>query len=143
MKKFRLLKAWLKNAKYSFKQKNWRAAFDSVLRTRNLDKDKEVFSSDSLFKAMRIRLRRLEWRESDERFFRRGFRHAFTFHPKERGRAPWLESLMYTRSLYNFNRGEYRRDQFPREQKANKWLQRVRKLLYRNKFTNVYIKSRR
>jgi ribosomal protein S4 len=130
MKKFRLLKYWLKTVKYSFKHKVWGV-------------DGQPALPDVLFKMARLRLRKLEWRESSDRFERPGLRHAFTFHPKERRHARWLESLMYRRALYSYQRGEYRRDQLPREQKSQKWLQRLRKLMYRRKPTHLYIKRRR
>jgi hypothetical protein len=40
-----------------------------------------------ILKPLLRRVRRLEWRESDERFFRSGFRTAFGFRPIERRRA--------------------------------------------------------
>jgi ribosomal protein S4 len=95
-----------------------------------------------VWKEIQRRARRLEWRESDELFFRKGFRNAFRFYPSERNRAPWLEALMYNRSLYSTRLGEYRRRQFPREQKRFKWLQRVRKALFPSR-TAKYIKGRR
>jgi ribosomal protein S4 len=130
MKKFRLLKNWLKTVKYSFKQKVWGV-------------DGQPALPDVLFKMARLRLRKLEWREASDRFERFGLRQAFTFHPKERRHARWLEALMYRRSLYSYQRGEYRRDQFPREQKSRKWMQRLRKLMYRRKLTHLYLKRRR
>jgi ribosomal protein S4 len=95
-----------------------------------------------IWKDIHRRVRRLTWRESDDAFTRRGFRNAFKFYPAERNRAPWLEALMYNRSLYSTNLREFRRHQFPREQKKYKWLQRVRKGLFPGR-THVYIKGRR
>jgi ribosomal protein S4 len=131
MKKRRLMKSWLREVKYGFKQRVWRSR-------RNIQALPE-----ELFKLARIRLRKLDWRESDERFYRGGLNQAFTFHPRERRNAPWLESLLYRRALYSYCRGEYRRAQFPREYKVNKWIQKLRKLLYRRKLVNTYVKRRR
>jgi ribosomal protein S4 len=131
MKKRRIMKAWLREVKYGFKQRVWRSR-------RNIQALPE-----ELFKLARIRLRKLDWRESDEKFHRWGLNQAFTFHPRERRNAPWLESLLYRRSLYSYCRGEYRRAQFPREYKVNKWIQKLRKLLYRRKLANTYVKRRR
>jgi hypothetical protein len=83
----------------------------------------------ALWKDVQRQVRRFEWRESDEAFFRKGFRHAFTLHPRERSKAPWLQPLIYNRSTYSTRLHEFRRHQFPREQKKYKWLQRVRKSL--------------
>jgi hypothetical protein len=143
MKKKRLLKGWLKFVKISFKDKSWVAAVNYAIRSSGGTSTAEALSSDVLFKESRLRLRRLEWRERSDRFDRQGFRNAFTFHPRERGNAPWLESLMFTRSAYNFQRMDYKRDQFPREQKHKKWLQRLRKSLYRKNASHVYIRGRR
>ena len=129
-KKFRYLKKWLRDIKYAFKQHYWSYEGEHVL-------------PDELFKLARIRLRKLDWRESDELFFRDGLRHAFTFHPRERSSTRWLEPLLLRRSLYNQRRGEYRRYQFPREQKNRKWLQKLRKLMFRNPPSRMYIKGRR
>jgi ribosomal protein S4 len=82
-----------------------------------------------IWKDVQRRIRRFEWRESDEVFFRPGFRNAFSLHPKERRQAPWLQPLLYNRSTYSTRLHEFRRWQFPREQKKYKWLQRVRKSL--------------
>jgi ribosomal protein S4 len=49
---------------------------------------------------------------------------------------------MYNRSLYSTNRGEFRRRQFPREQKKYKWLQRVRKAFFPSRSAK-YIRNRR
>jgi len=95
-----------------------------------------------VWRDIQRRARRLEWRESDDVFARKGFRNAFRFYPSERNRAPWLESLMYNRSLFSTRLREFRRRQFPKEQKKYKWLQRVRKSLFPGR-TNVYIKGRR
>jgi len=83
-----------------------------------------------IWKEIQRRIRKFEWRESDEVFFRRGFRTAFQFYPSERRRAPWLEPLMLTRATYSTRLREFRRRQYPHEQKKFKWLQRVRRLLY-------------
>lgn len=96
----------------------------------------------TIWNEIQRRVRRFEWRESDEVFFRPGFRYAFRFYPSERNRAPWLEHLMYTRATYSTRLHEFRRWQFPREQKKYKWLQRVRKFLYPSKLVR-YIKGRR
>jgi len=95
-----------------------------------------------IWKEIQRRIRKFEWRESDEVFFRRGFRRAFQFHSNERRKAPWLEKLMYTRAAYSTRLSEFRRRQYPHEQKKFKWLQRVRRMLYpgRNAW---YIKGRR
>jgi ribosomal protein S4 len=95
-----------------------------------------------IWNEIQRRVRKFEWRESDEVFFRPGFRNAFRFQPNERNRAPWLEHLMYTRATYSTRLHEFRRWQLPREQKKYKWLQRVRKTLYPSK-TVKYIKGRR
>jgi hypothetical protein len=96
----------------------------------------------SRWKEIQRRIRKFEWRESDEVFFRQGFRNAFSFFPSERSRAPWLEALMYTRATYSTRLREFRRRQFPREQKKYKWLQRVRKALFATQ-TNRYVRGRR
>lgn len=49
---------------------------------------------------------------------------------------------MYNRSLFSTHRGEFRRRQFPREQKKYKWLQRVRKAFFPSRSAR-YIKGRR
>lgn len=95
-----------------------------------------------IWKDIHRRVRRLTWRESDDEFTRRGFRNAFRFYPTERNRAPWLEALMYNRALFSTNLKEFRRRQFPREQKKYKWLQRVRKTLFPGR-TNTYVRGRR
>jgi ribosomal protein S4 len=100
------------------------------------------FMPPVVWKEIQRRARQLEWRESDDVFRRSGFRMAFRFYPSERNRAPWLESLMYNRSLFSTRLHEFRRRQYPREQKKYKWLQRVRKSLFPGR-TNVYIKGRR
>jgi ribosomal protein S4 len=130
-KKFRYVKRWLRAINFAFKQKSyWTYKGEHIL-------------PDELYKLARIRLRKLDWRESDELFYRHGLKHAFTFHPRERMNTRWLEPLLLRRSLYDFNRGEYRRYQFPREQKNRKWLQKLRKLMYRNRPSRMYIKGRR
>jgi ribosomal protein S4 len=95
-----------------------------------------------IWKEIQRRIRKFEWRESDEVFFRRGFRTAFQFYPNERRKAPWLEHLLYTRATYSTRLREFRRRQYPHEQKKFKWLQRVRKLLYPGRRVR-YIKWRR
>lgn len=142
-KKLRVLKGWLKNVKYSLKEKTWIKAITHTLESEGDSYSEGSIVEETLFKATRLRLRKLDWRESDNKFSRHGLKTAFTFHPKERLNAPWLESLMYRRSLYSYRRGEYRRHQFPREQKSKKWLQRFRKLMYRRKASRIYIKRRR
>jgi len=49
---------------------------------------------------------------------------------------------MYTRATYSTRLAEFRRRQYPHEQKKFKWLQRVRKMLYPGRGTR-YIKGRR
>ena len=49
---------------------------------------------------------------------------------------------MYNRSLYTTSLREFRRRQFPREQKKYKWLQRVRKNFFPGR-TNTYFRWRR
>lgn len=49
---------------------------------------------------------------------------------------------MYTRATFSTRLREFRRRQFPREQKKFKWLQRVRKALFATR-TNRYIRGRR
>jgi ribosomal protein S4 len=95
-----------------------------------------------IWKEIQRRIRKFEWRESDEVFFRKGFRNAFRFHPNERRKSPWLEALIYTRATYSTRLAEFRRRQYPHEQKKFKWLQRVRKMLYPGRGTR-YIKGRR
>jgi ribosomal protein S4 len=95
-----------------------------------------------IWKEIQRRVRKFEWRESDEVFFRKGFRKAFQFYPNERRKAPWLEHLMYTRATYSTRLREFRRRQYPHEQKKFKWLQRVRKMLYPGRQAK-YIKGRR
>jgi ribosomal protein S4 len=95
-----------------------------------------------IWKEIQRRVRKFEWRESDEVFFRKGFQNAFRFFPQEYNRAPWLEALMYTRATYSTRLREFRRRQFPREQKKYKWLQRVRKSLAPTKAAR-YLKGRR
>jgi len=46
---------------------------------------------------------------------------------------------MYNRSLYTTSLREFRRRQFPREQKKYKWLQRVRKAFFPGR-TNTYLR---
>jgi hypothetical protein len=65
-------------------------------------------------------VRRFEWRESDEVFFRSGFRNAFSLHPREHRLTPWLQPLIYNRATYNTRLHEFRRRQFPHEQKKYK-----------------------
>jgi ribosomal protein S4 len=84
----------------------------------------------AIWKDIQRRIRKFEWRESDQVFARRGFRNAFKFRPNERRKAYWLEPLLYTRSAYSTRLRAFRRRQFPHEQKKFKWLQRVRKQLY-------------
>jgi ribosomal protein S4 len=84
----------------------------------------------AIWKDIQRRIRKFEWRESDQVFARRGFRNAFKFRPNERRKAYWLEPLLYTRSTYSTRLRAFRRRQFPHEQKKFKWLQRVRKQLY-------------
>lgn len=131
MKKRRILKGWLRVAKYSFKSRFWKSR-------RNVQ-----VLPDELFRLSRSRLRKLEWRDSDEKYYRRGLRHAFSFHPKARRNAPWLEVLLYRRALYPYKRAEFRRYMFPREQKSHRWREKLRKLMYRRKLTNTYFKKRR
>lgn len=89
------------------------------------------------------RTRKLEWQESDEHFHRPGFRNAFSFHPAESRKTPWLEPLIYRRTAYSTRHREYRRYQFPREQKRLKWLQRYRKTLVPfRRGRRLYIKGR-
>jgi hypothetical protein len=94
------------------------------------------------WKQIRARVRHVEWRESDEIFFRHGFHTAFQVYSYERTRAPWLEALIYNRATYSTRLREFRRWQFPREQKKYKWLQRVRKSLAPSR-KNRYFKGRR
>jgi ribosomal protein S4 len=124
MKKYRFLKNWLKNMKRGLKKINWE------------------YMPELLFKGMRVRLRKLEWREPDRHFNRRGWRNAFSFFPNERKKAPWLERIMFRRSLYSTLRGPYRRYQFPREQKRLNWLQYYRKAIFAQG-SKKYIKGRR
>ncbi len=49
---------------------------------------------------------------------------------------------MYTRATYSTRLREFRRRQYPHEQKKFKWLQRVRKMLYPGRRAR-YIKWRR
>lgn len=49
---------------------------------------------------------------------------------------------MYTRATYSTRLREFRRRQFPHEQKKFKWLQRVRKALFPTRFTR-YIRKRK
>jgi ribosomal protein S4 len=95
-----------------------------------------------IWKEIQRRVRKFEWRESDEVFFRKGFRAAFRFRSNERRKAPWLEHLMYTRATYSTRLREFRRRQYPHEQKKFKWLQRVRRMLYPGRKAR-YIKWRR
>jgi ribosomal protein S4 len=83
-----------------------------------------------IWKEIQRRIKKFEWRESDDVFVRAGMRNAFRFRPNERRATPWLEHLMYTRATYSTRLAEFRRRQFPHEQKKFKWLQRVRKVLY-------------
>jgi ribosomal protein S4 len=130
MKKFRVVRQWLKFYNYAIKQKSW--------ADRNIGR----IIPDVLYKLARIRLRKLEWRESDEHFMRDELRHAFTFSPKERRAAPWFEAIMLPRALYSFQRQEYRRYQLPKDYKSNKWLQRFRKSMCRHKPSHNYIRGR-
>lgn len=127
MKKERILKNWLKFRKLKLKQRgvNW-----SLL-------------PQPLFKKMRARLRKLEWREPDRYFHRKGWRFAFKFYPGEQRKAPWLQLAMYRRALYSTRRHTYRRYQFPREQKRLKWMQYMRKTVYAPGADKAYIKGRR
>jgi ribosomal protein S4 len=105
----------------------------------------------SHWKATERRVRTLEWRESNDAFvlsalkYRRNpnRKRAFQFTARERSYAPWLEPLIYTRSMSSTNRREFRRHQLPHEQKKFKWLQRVRKKLYANRGRSRYIRWRR
>lgn len=68
---------------------------------------------------------------------------AFKFYRGEYGQVPWLQSLMYRRSLYATRHHEYRRYAFPREQKRLKWLQTFRRGFYHNIPERRYLKGRR
>jgi hypothetical protein len=141
-KRDRTVRDWLKSVSRWFRSR-WKPKQPRDKKWPKI-KPSAAWMPRSVWQEIRRRTRKLEWRESDEKFYRKGFRKAFSFSPQERRRAPWLEAIIYRRALYSTRRGEYRRYQFPREQKRLNWLQRVRKSLFparRNR--NLYIKGRR
>ena len=88
---------------------------------RGLKRNNFVRKSLENYKYSRIRIRKLEWREYDDRFERRDFKKKATkFHISERKKIPWLESLIYPRTFFRTKRNRYRRDQAPQEYKSNK-----------------------
>ena len=96
------------------------------------------------YKHVRIRIRKLEWREYDDRFERRDLkRKATKFHLSERRKIPWLEGLIYPRTYFRTKRGRYCRDQAPQEYKSKKWLQYYRKIFATNSQRAAYIRRRR
>lgn len=130
MKKRRILRRWLKGIKHSFKEKtHWTFEGEHAL-------------PEELFKLSRIRLRKLTWRKSDGRFEYKGLKKKLTLRPEERRRNPWLEGMLYTRSLYSTQRMPIRRHQLPKDVKSQKWLQKAKKQLFKKPTTHLYIKKR-
>lgn len=123
--KSRRLKNWIKDMKRYMLRSRW----------------KEI--PEVIFKEVRTRARLFEWKESDEHFFRRGWKNAFTLYPSERARAPWLQPIRRRRTAYSTRLGEYRRYAFPREQKRLKARQHYRKARVTPDSRQPYVKGRR
>jgi hypothetical protein len=130
MKKVRALRTWLKIFKLALKSGvDWSFEGKPVIL-------------DAEFKTFRIRIRQTQWKKSDGRFEHDRLASKLTLNIDEQEAAPWLEPLLYARSLYSTLRPDIRREHLSADAKSKRWLQWLRQHYLNEPSTHQYVRRR-